>query len=319
MNWWIMLGTFTGVMAVHETTKDEKYLDTIFDWGTSHSWAVAPVDYADDLLCAQTYLDVYFLRGDPDTIAPVREHLDWMLTNPTPGRELWYWCDALFMAPAVFPRLALATGNDAYIDHMDQMWWDTTDFLFDEAEGLYYRDAKYFDKVTANGFKVFWSRGNGWVLAGTARVLQHLPKDYPNYAHYVDLFTTMSASVAAVQGQEFGLWTTGLLDSEEFPHPETSGSGFYCYAMAWGINNGILDRGEYLPTVLRAWRGLVGAVYPDGKLGWVQGVAQKPGVVEQDHTEVYAVGAFLLAGSEVHKLALRSATASVQTFWPDAY
>jgi rhamnogalacturonyl hydrolase YesR len=224
-----------------------------------------------------------------------------MLASPRPGREDWWWCDALFMAPPVLARLYAVTGDEKYLDFLDAMWWDTTDFLFDKEEGLYYRDANYVGRPNANGRKVFWARGNGWVMGGVVRVLQYLPRDSPRRARYLNLLKTMAAAVARVQGAD-GLWRPSLLDPSEAPAPETSSTGFFCYALAWGVNRGHLDRRTYLPVVRRAWRGLLGAVGPEGKLGWVQQIGMAPAKVTAGDNQEYGAGAFLLAGGEVLKL-----------------
>ncbi|HEV2762730.1 MAG TPA: glycoside hydrolase family 88 protein, partial [Pyrinomonadaceae bacterium] len=213
----------------------------------------------------------------------------------------WWWCDALFMAPPVLARLHAATGERKYLDFMHAMWWDTTDFLFDPAESLYYRDQNFVGKLNANGRKIFWARGNGWVMGGTVRVLQHLPANDPQRARYVELLKRMAASVSRLQGED-GLWRPSLLDPREAPVPETSSTGFFCYALAWGINQGHLERGTYLPVVRKAWRGLVGSVREDGKLGWVQRIGYAPDKVTAEDNQEYGSGAFLLAGSEMLRL-----------------
>lgn len=78
---------------------------------------------------------------------------------------------------------------------------------------------------------------------------------------------------------------------------------FFCYALAYGVRSGLLDRDEYEPAVYKAWKALVSAVYPDGKLGWVQPIGEDPRDVTAEMTEVYGVGAFLLAGTELLQLA----------------
>ena len=94
-----------------------------------------------------------------------------------------------------------------------------------------------------------------------------------------------------------------LLDPDSYPGGEVSGTGFDCYAIAWGINNGILDKATYLPVVEKAWTGLNKCVGEDGHVGWVQPIGADP---RKDFTaeswEVYGSGAYLLAGSEVIKL-----------------
>lgn len=301
-NGWARSAFYTGVMATYHTTHDEKYLDQSVKWCEKNYWKPGNrIRQADDQCCGQTYLEIYFLKKDLSMIAGMKEAFNEMIQNPRPGREEWYWCDALFMAPPVLARLGAATGEKKYFDFMNRMWWDTTGFLFDEDEGFYYRDKRFFDQRSSNGKKIFWSRGNGWVIAGLVRVLQHLPENDPYYEKFVNLYTQMSAAILLTQGND-GLWRTNLLDPDDAQSSETSGSGFFCYALAWGINNGFLDHDRFLPVVKKAWRGLVEAVHPDGKLGWVQQVGDRPADVTRNDNQEYGSGAFLLAGSEMYRL-----------------
>ena len=301
-NLWARAALYAGVMSAYRATRDAAYLEQATRWAESRGWKLGDRPrHADDHAPGQTYLEIYLLKRDPAMLAQTKATLDAMLAGPRPGREDWWWCDALFMAPPVLTRLYAATGDRKYLDFLDAMWWDTTDFLFDPSEGLYYRDKNYIGRPNANGKKVFWSRGNGWVMGGTVRVLQHLPKNHPTRGRYVQLLIRMAAAVARVQGDD-GLWRPSLLDPTEAPVPETSGTGFFCYALAWGINNGVLDRKTYLPVVRKAWSGLVGHVREDGKLGWVQQIGAAPAKVTAEDNQEYGSGAFLLAGSEMLKL-----------------
>jgi len=301
-NNWARSAFYTGIMAAYQTGGDQKYLTQAMKWAEGLEWKLGQrPTHADDQAAGQTYLELYQLKKNPAMIANTKSTLDEMLKNPKPGRELWWWCDALFMAPPVLARLYSVTGDKQYLDAMNTMWWDTTDFLFDKSESLYYRDQNYIGKPNANGKKVFWARGNGWVMAGTVRVLQYLPKDNPYRARYVKLLKDMAVSVSRVQGED-GLWRPSLLDPLEAPVPETSSSGFFCYSIAWGINQGYLDRKTYLPIVKKAWKGLNSAVHPDGKLGWVQPIGAAPAKLTFEDNQEYGSGAFLLAGSEVGKL-----------------
>jgi rhamnogalacturonyl hydrolase YesR len=301
-NLWARAALYAGVMAAYRSTGDKKYLEQAMRWSEGRGWKLGERPrHADDQAPGQTYLELYMLRKDPAMLADTKATLDEMIRSPRPGREDWWWCDALFMSPPVLARLHAATGDRKYLDFLDSMWWDTTDFLFDPEAKLYYRDASFKGKPNANGKKVFWSRGNGWVMAGTVRVLQYLPKRDRRRARYVELLRAMAASVGRVQGAD-GLWRPSLLDPSESPAPETSGTGFFCYALAWGINQGHLDRRTYLPVVRKAWRGLSGSVRADGKLGWVQQIGASPAKVSAEDNQEYGSGAFLLAGSEMYKL-----------------
>jgi rhamnogalacturonyl hydrolase YesR len=237
---------------------------------------------------------------------------DWVVSHPSTNSlclnyanyetlERWSWCDALFMAPPVYAKMYSITGHSKYLIFMDSEFRATYDYLYDKEEKLFYRDCNFFDKREANGEKIFWGRGNGWVMGGLVKVLQELPGDSNFRQFYEDLFVEMCGRIIKLQGED-GYWHASMLDPESYPSPETSSSGFFVYALAYGVNSGLLDKEKFMPHVNKGWDALVRAVYPDGKLGWVQPVGQDPKHTTQEMTDVYGVGAFLMAGSEVYKL-----------------
>jgi rhamnogalacturonyl hydrolase YesR len=179
-------------------------------------------------------------------------------------------------------------------------FWATTDFLFDPAEKLFFRDSRFFERRDDLGRKQFWSRGNGWVFAGIANVLDVLPKDSPHRPRMERLFRDMAVRLKALQKAD-GYWPPSLLAPENSP-AETSGTGFYVYGLAWGVNRGLLDAAEYRSSIDLGWAALARAVAKDGRLGWVQQVSDRPDSVAETDTQYYGVGAFLLAASEVAAL-----------------
>lgn len=256
--------------------------------------------------------DPAIIKPSLDTLSQVRlfpydeslEFEDWEKT----WRQ-WTWSDALFMSPPALALAARATGDARYLDFMNRMWWKTTDYLYDREERLYFRDSRFFDQRSANGKKIFWSRGNGWVLAGLARVLEEMPADYPERGRYVALFREMASKLAALQLTD-GYWRSNLLDPDSTPLPETSGTAFFVYGLAWGVNRGILERAAFEPVIRRGWSALVRATHPNGMLGYVQRIGDQPGDTSRDGTEIYGIGALILAGTEVHRLAAGAPSAT---------
>ena len=301
---WTFAALYDGLLAASRTTGDPRYHDAVLNFAERTEWKLGPrFSHADDEAVAQSYLELYFEKPAPERIAAIKAEADKLLQRPDdPDKDLWWWCDALFMAPPALARLAKATGDTRYLDYMDREWWLTSGHLYDPAAHLYSRDASYLDRHEQNGTKLFWSRGNGWVMAGLARVLPYMPQDYPSRSRYVEQFRQMAKEAASIQGED-GLWRSGLLDSAAYAHPEVSGSAFFTFALAWGINAGLLDRKTYEPAVARAWKGMLAHVYADGRLGSMQKIGGAPGDVSPGGSYVYGVGAFLLAGSEVDKLA----------------
>ncbi len=310
---WTNGAFFAGVFAAYETTKSPDLLKAMIDTGERTGWKPGPrFDHADDIAISQTYIDIYRIKKDRKMIQPTIDSVDRIKKEK--GRQAeangitWWWCDALFMAPPTLAKLAKTTGDKTYLDLNDKLFKETYDRLFDKDENLYARDASYLidakgnGKREANGKKVFWSRGNGWVEGGLVRLLKELPADYQKREFYLTQYKAMMERIASLQ-QPDGLWRSSLLDPASYPGGEASGSGFHIYAMAWGINNKVLDRSKYLPIVKKGWIALNGLVHADGKVGWTQPIGADPRRnFDADSWEVYGAGAFLLAGSEVVKL-----------------
>ena len=316
---WTQAVLYTGVMALGDLSPDTKYRDAMMAIGRSASWQTGERPYhADDHCVGQMYCEMYMLKRDPMMLAPLRERFDFILQHPSqgavetitrtegvPGGVMrWWWCDALFMGPPAWARLYFATGETRYLDFMIREWKATSNYLYDRDEHLYFRDQSYFSKREANGAKIFWSRGNGWVLGGLVRVLQILPADHPERPYFQRQFIEM-AEAALKCRQPDGLWHSSLLDPASYPLAESSGSAFFCYALAWGVNQGLLDRERYEAAVVRAWSGLVAMVDSEGKLTHVQPVGADPKNFDPNLSQTYGVGSFLLAGSEIYRMALR--------------
>ncbi len=310
---WTNGAFYAGVSAAYQTTKNKKLLNAMIEMGEKNQWKPGPrLQHADDHAICQTYIDVFRIKKDQKMIVPFIEQMDKFLETPFQTKGIqqitWWWCDALFMAPPAMVKLSMTTGDKKYMEKSDELFHECYNLLYDKEEHLFARDLGYVikgdqnDRHEANSKKIFWSRGNGWVMGGLALILNELPKDYKERAFYEKVYKEMAEKIASLQ-QEDGLWRASLLDPASYPGGEASGSGFYTYALAWGINNGLLNKDTYLPVVQKAWKGMNNLIQPDGHVGWCQPIGADPKKnFTADSWEVYGTGAFLLAGSEVIKL-----------------
>lgn len=305
---WVNAVGYTGLAAL--AAIDSSYYQPLLKMGDALHWNTGPArQMADDYCIGQTYAQLYERYKDPEMIRRFQaladsikdrshaEPLEWK--NKIQLRE-WAWCDALYMGPPGFAILATATKDKKYLDLADSLWWKTTDYLYSKKDSLYYRDSRYFGRREPNGQPMFWSRGNGWVMAGLARVLDNMPEHYKGRKRLERLYKEMAARVAALQ-QPDGSWHASLLDPDSYKTKETSGTALFCYAYAWGINHHMLPK-AYKTTAERAWQALINAIQPDGRLGYVQQIGENPQNTKAESTEAYGTGAFLLAGSEMLKL-----------------
>jgi len=310
---WQQGAFWVGMTHLAEVSGERRFREAILAMGRSNQWQPGPRTYhADDHVIAQSYLWAAKHGAGSDALVPLRETFDAILAKPpvahlsffveknyeeTACLKRWCWCDALFMSPPAWVDLTRQTGDARYSDYALREFWATTDFLYDPAEKLFFRDSRFFERRDVQGRKQFWSRGNGWVFAGLANLLDVLPKDNADRPRLERLFRDMAARLKALQKAD-GYWPPSLLAPENSP-PETSGTGFFVYGLAWGVHNGLLDATEYRPSIDQGWAALTRAVSKDGKLGWVQQVSDRPENVNPADTQFYGVGAFLLAASGV--------------------
>jgi rhamnogalacturonyl hydrolase YesR len=301
-----------------EAAKKSAYASRALAWCNTHSWEhgpKGPLD-PDSHTCGQTYIDFYRIDPQPvrllgvDGVTGIKPTIDGIYGEGTASDGDWSWIDTFYMAAPVFARLDQTIGETEGRDYSAKLktmylyMRDTRD-LFDDTYGLWYRDATAKTAITQNGEKEFWARGNGWIIGGLVRVLDELGPSHPDWTLYAMMLQTMSASLIPLQ-QPDGFWRSSLADPADtrWDNPETSSTAFITYAMAWGINNGLLDATTYRPIVAKAWNGMVHtALHPSGKLGYVQKVARAPGIATYEDTTNYAVGAFMLTGSELSLMA----------------
>ena len=312
---WVQAVFYIGLARFADTVGNPHYMQAVLTHGMAEGWGFdSRPRHADADATGSVWVWTAERTHDPAKLIPTRARFDAVLTDPStvslqfeaapPGRaphcqDRWCWSDALFMAPPTWIALAKATADERYLAHADREFWATTDYLYDRSEHLYYRDSRFIPQRDPEGRKIFWGRGNGWVFAGLARILADLPADHPSRPRYESLFKQMADRIVRLQGAT-GCWPISLLEPQRTP--ETSGTGFFVYGLAWGINHGLLPPQRYRHSVDRGWRALAAAVQPDGKLGWVQHIGDGPGQVTADDTQLYGVGAFLLAASEVSRL-----------------
>ena len=307
---WVSGVLYNGLFDWAEITDKKEYFDFMKRIFSRYYWQLGNRMYhGDDLCVGQVYLDMYAKYKQEKMWIPTKARIDWIIENPPIGNiditkgvsDRWWWCDALYMAPAIFTRLYPLTGDKKYLKFAHKEYLDCYEHLYDKDEHLFFRDGKYLNAKDEKGGKVFWSRGNGWVLGGLAEVLKYLPEEDKKYRpFYEQLLQEMSEKIASLQ-REDGYWRTNLLNADIYPMPETSGTGLFTYAIMYGINQGILPADKYLPIVRKGWDAMVKAVNTEGKVGWTQMVAQKPGKVVKKDTRAYSVGSLLMIASELYR------------------
>ncbi|MBN1413970.1 MAG: glycoside hydrolase family 88 protein [Bacteroidales bacterium] len=314
-NIWTRGVYYEGLMALHQIFPKKEYYDYAVAWGEFHNWGMRngnTTRNADDQCCGQTYIDLYTIDPRPERIRNIKLCMDMLVS--TPQDDDWSWIDAIQMAMPVFAKLGVLFNDQRYFEKMYEMFRYTKTChgdhgLYNPKDGLWWRDKDFDPPYTEpNGEDCYWSRGNGWVFAALVRVLDAIPLNAPHRKEYLRTFKEMADALKKVQ-REDGCWNASLHDPGNYGGKESTGTSLFVYGMAWGINNGILDRKEYLTAVAKGWNALSGeCLHDNGFIGYTQGTGKQPSdgqPVTYDSMpdfEDYGLGCFLLAGSEVYKI-----------------
>ncbi len=312
-NDWTNGALYRGLYEWAELQGEEEIIDFMMEIGKKINWSLGSRPFhADDMTAGQTFILLSERKNNPKIMQPTLERAYYVANHPSKdvlskrdkkggAGTRWSWCDALFMAPPVYAKLYVKTGDPVYLEYLDSEYKACCDSLYDKDASLFYRDCFKIPLVEENGARQFWGRGNGWVFGGLALIIDILPEDCPSREFYVSLFKEMAESVLRTQ-QKDGSWRASLLYPEGYPYPENSASSFFTYGLAWGLNRGFIKGSSYEKAVKKGWESLVGSITPEGKLGYVQKIAGAPGKVAAEQTEVYGTGAFLLAASEIYRM-----------------
>ncbi len=318
---WDEAAYHTGNMEAYKATGTETYKKYSEEWAAHNQWKGAKSDdvskwkytygetddyvlFGDWQVCFQVYCDLYKLAPDKNKIARARQVMEYQMS--TSNKDYWWWVDGLYMVMPVMTKLYTITHNPLYLDKMHDYFLFADSVMFDPQAKLYYRDARYVFPMhkTINDKKDFWARGDGWVFAGLARIINDLPKNYKYKGFFVSRYKQLAQSIINCQQKE-GFWTRSLLDPQQAPGYETSGTAFFTYGLLWGINNGYLKDKKYTASALKGWNYLTRvALQPSGKIGYIQPIGDKAiagQVLNENSTANFGVGAFLLAASEMVK------------------
>ena len=311
---WTRAVYYEGQMALYGIDPKNEYIDYTDRWAAFHKWT--PRDGtstrdADNQCCSQTYLDRFVMTGDSAMMRPTMENIRGQMAETKLG--YWTWIDAIQMAMPVYAQMYKITGDKAYIDHaMDMYRWSRNECgggLFNEADGLWWRDADYVPPYKEkDGKQCYWSRGNGWVLAALVRTMDQMKPRGKVYKELKKDFTAMCDALAKCQ-REDGFWNVSLVSPATYGGKETSGTALFLYGISWGLRKGYLKESQFRPVADKAWKAIATeALHRDGFLGYVQGTGKDPSAgqpVTYDKVpdfEDFGVGCFLLGATEYYKL-----------------
>ena len=308
---WTRAVYFEGLLNLNSVDPQQRYIDYTREWGDFHKWGMRNGDSmtrnADNYCCAQPYIDMFRLTGEKHMIENVEKCFANILATPEAEAD-WTWIDAIQMGMPGLVKYGVTTGNKEYFEKAWTMYKWARDRFWNAEDGLWWRDKAFTAPYKEpNGEDCYWSRGNGWVIAALARVLDELPADDLHRNALLADYKAMCEALMKCQ-REDGTWNCSLHDPGNFGGPEATGTSLFSYGIAWGLRKGILDAGTYRPVLAKARNGLSRiCIHDNGFIGYSQGSGKEPKEAQPlsynriPDFEDFGTGCFVLAGSEIYK------------------
>jgi rhamnogalacturonyl hydrolase YesR len=209
--------------------------------------------------------------------------------------------DQLYTKGVFMARFGRLTGERKYFDFAVKTVLETERMFYDPITGLY--DQYYYPKLDVTN-RIKWLRGIGWAAIGIVNILTELPEDHPGYDKVHRIFQKMVVGISSYQAKS-GLWRH-LVDRSDC-YEETSGSTYIVYAIAKGINDGLLDP-MYRDVAMAGWKGIMSMRDADGNIGNVTiavSGSTSPSYYYNnsfDDAGAHFFGPLFLAGAEMLKL-----------------
>ncbi|MGW8314447.1 MAG: glycoside hydrolase family 88/105 protein [Bacteroidales bacterium] len=167
-----------------------------------------------------------------------------------------FWIDDVWMIGSLQTEAYRVTGDTAYLNRAAR---ETAAYLskLQQPNGLFHHGPEA---------PFFWGRGNGWVAAGLAEVISELPETHPLYPSILKGYLKMMRALLEYQTAN-GMWRQ-LIDVDS-AWEETSCTGMFGYAIAVGVQKGILEESLYEPSYKKAWEALTAHLSVDGRISGV--------------------------------------------------
>ena len=213
-------------------------------------------------------LELYRYTGNRRFLEQGMALADGQWEDPLPNgltHQTRYWIDDVWMIGSLQVQAFRITGDTAYLDRATR---EIAAYLtkLQQPNGLFFHGPEA---------PFFWGRGNGWVAAGLAEVISELPEDHPLYPTIHEGYMKMMTALLQFQAPT-GMWRQ-LIDMES-SWEESSCTGMFAYAIAVGVQEGILDRQQFDTCYRDAWLALTDLITPEGK---VKGVCVGTGQSKQ--------------------------------------
>lgn len=290
---------YTGLLQLSEVSHYPKYINWLLNIGEKNNWEIhEQKEGKDEYSISQFYLSIYEFPniGGSKKLMPTKKKVNAILNNQEDTAHHWNSSEALFQNPSVLAKLFKIERDTTYLKHLDSQYKKVYTVLWDKEAQLFYRDSSYLDKKEKNGNKLFSSSSNGGVFAGLAFLISDLPKDWEKRSFYEGVFKQMAQTLKNTQRSD-GTWSAGLLGDEgAYKNLEISGTSFFVFGIAWGINNGLLDKTAYEPILLKAWNRIAKHVDKNGEF-----TTSKKSNEFKPYAAGFRIGGFLTAGSELYK------------------
>ncbi len=182
------------------------------------------------------------------------------------------WDDTVYMLSIFLLQMYETTGESKYLDDCIReirahaaklrdpqtgLWWhgwSVTNTYHEDKCCQYMWNSNNLQRNTE-----FWGRGNGWIAMSLADALSVMTQEHPDYDELMSYYRRMMDTLVKLQDAGTGHWRQLPLrtaDADKGNYIESSCTAMFGYALAKGINSGLLKGRKYRKAAVKAYDGL---------------------------------------------------------------
>ena len=164
------------------------------------------------------------------------------------------WIDSVMMFSVFTSLYAKENGDKDLIEFAARQPEQYASMMLDESVGLW-SHSYWVKRKKPFPRKVFWGRGNGWVVAGFPMIIDNIGKDHPKAQRIIDLYVKTSEALLRLMNED-GSFNTLLTHRS---YRELSATALISAGWLRGIRGGYLD-GKFLEPAIKAFCAVVDAM-----------------------------------------------------------
>lgn len=192
---------------------------------------------------------IYYIENANKILEDAPNHFGFSKDAATYPQSIWV--DSLMMFSVFTARYGAENKNDNMVNYAARQPASYAKYLMDKQDNLWYHSYWVKQKTHYPRRKLYWGRGNGWIIMSFPMILEQIGSNNKNSAEIIEIYKKTSDALLSYQ-REDGAFET-VFNKVGKTYRELSATALIAGGWLYGINLGILES-KFLEPALKAYK-----------------------------------------------------------------